>query len=58
MTPITGALDWVALARAIISAYEPFLGAFAASVTVVVEVAGFAWVGAVALLGLGLLVPR
>ena len=58
MTPTTGALDWVALARAMISAYEPFLGAFAASLTEGVGVAGFAEAGAAALTGLGLLVPR
>ena len=58
MTPITGALDWVAFARAMISAYEPFLGAFAVSLAVVVGVAGFAGFGAAALPGLGLLVPR
>ena len=58
MTPTTGALDWVALARAMISAYEPFLGAFAASLTVVVGVAGFAGAGAAAVIALGLLVPR
>ena len=58
MTPTTGALDWVALARAMISAYEPFLGAFVASLPGVEGVAGFFEAGAAALTGLSLLVPR
>ena len=58
MTPMTGAFDCVALARAMISAYEPFLGAFATSPARFVEATEPAEVGAATVAGLGLLVPR